>query len=118
MLLLLSGGSGVIEAQTVAAPADSAAMRLHPRSRDRWLGKDKINHATASAFLVGAQFYAWHGEKGEAHASSLRAALAGTLVLGVAKEIYDGVSKRGTPSFKDLAADALGMAVAALLLRP
>jgi uncharacterized protein YfiM (DUF2279 family) len=39
-----------------------------------------------------------------------------TFSIGAAKEIYDGVSGKGSPSFKDLLADAAGILVGFLLI--
>jgi len=36
-------------------------------------------------------------------------------VAGIGKEIYDGVSKKGTPSWKDLIADGVGILLGVLL---
>lgn len=103
-------------AQPAFATTDSSAA-VSQRGEDRWLSEDKIDHVSAGAFLVGAQYYLFRSELERSHEQSIRAAIAGTLVLGVAKEVYDGISGRGSPSFKDAAADVLGVALAALLLR-
>ena len=118
-LLLLAwairGQAQSLHAQFAHAPADSSGRAI-ARAPDPWLSKDKMDHVTASAFLTGAQYYLVRQELELSHEQSLRAAMAGALVLGIAKEIYDGVSKRGTPSIKDLLADALGIGLAALLI--
>lgn len=108
--------AGTAAAQPAEATRDSS-IAATARADDRWLSKDKADHLTASAFLVGAQYYVLRGEMQQSHEHSLRLAIVGTLTAGIAKEIYDGVSKRGTPSFKDLAADALGIALAGFLLK-
>ncbi len=95
------------------AVPDSAVNALQKSSRDLWLGKDKFDHALASAGLVAAQFYLLHQELDVASARSRQIAVSGTLLLGVAKEIYDAVSHRGTPSWKDLVADLVGAGLAA-----
>jgi uncharacterized protein YfiM (DUF2279 family) len=95
---------------------DTTTVRLERQNADAWLDKDKADHLLASAFLTGAQYYALHRELERSHEQSLRIAIGGTLVIGLGKEIYDHVSRKGTPSMKDVVADVLGIAVAAVLL--
>lgn len=80
--------------------------------RDDWLGKDKFDHAMVSAGLVAAQFYFFHTEQNWERQKSQQLAAASTLAIGIAKEIYDGLSRRGTASWKDLLADLAGIALA------
>jgi uncharacterized protein YfiM (DUF2279 family) len=116
ILVILTGVTQLVAAQPLVAPADSSTSAAKTHGQDQWLGKDKMDHFTASAFVAGAQYYVLRGELEQSHAQSLRFAIAGTMVLGVAKEIYDGVSRRGTPSFKDVVADVVGIGLAAVLL--
>ncbi|MGH7493987.1 MAG: hypothetical protein ACREOO_16540 [bacterium] len=115
-VIVLLGATQMASAQSGVALTDSNAIVSKSQGQDQWLGKDKFDHFAASAFVAGAQYYVLHGELEQSHTQSLGIAIASTLALGVAKEIYDGVSKRGTPSFKDIVADALGIAFAAVLL--
>lgn len=39
-----------------------------------------------------------------------------SLSIGLAKEVYDGVSGKGTPSFKDIIADAAGVAFGIIII--
>ncbi|MCI0697806.1 hypothetical protein L0337_38135 [candidate division KSB1 bacterium] len=96
---------------TRAVP-DSTAGARQKLSRDLWLGKDKLDHALASAGLAAAQFYVLHQEFEMSDSRSRQIAAGSTLVIGIAKEIYDKVSRRGTPSWKDLLADLAGAALA------
>jgi uncharacterized protein YfiM (DUF2279 family) len=91
---------------------DSTVSACQKFSRDLWLGKDKFDHALASAGLVAAQFYVLHQELELSDSRSRQIAAGGTLIIGIAKEIYDKVSRRGTPSWKDLLADLAGVALA------
>jgi uncharacterized protein YfiM (DUF2279 family) len=91
---------------------DSTVGAHQKLSRDLWLGKDKFDHALASAGLVAAQFYVLHQEFEMSDSRSRQIAAGSTLVIGIAKEIYDKVSRRGTPSWKDLLADFVGVALA------
>ncbi len=114
LMLLPAAGRAVAQSAAVRSDSSTAVLR---HSQDRWLSKDKVDHVTASAFLTGAQYYVLRGELEQSHEQSLRFAIAGTLALGVAKEIYDGVSNKGTPSVKDVMADVLGIALATVMLR-
>lgn len=69
-----------------------------------------------SAGLVAAQFYFFHAEQKRERQTSRQMAAASTLVVGIAKEIYDGISRRGTASWKDLLADVAGTGLAVMIL--
>lgn len=96
--------------------ADTSSAALKPFAQDQWINKDKADHMLASAFLVGAQYYIAHRELERSHEQSMSIAIGSTLVIGLGKEIYDHVSRKGTPSVKDMVADVLGIGVAAALL--
>lgn len=107
----------IARAQSQSAPhADTSAAIIKPLAQDAWSSKDKADHVLASAFLVGAQYYVAHRELERSHEQSMTIAIGSTLVLGLGKEIYDHVSRKGTPSVKDVVADVLGIAAAAVLL--
>lgn len=109
----LIGRADLARAQdsTQAVP-DSTAGAHQKLSRDLWLGKDKLDHALASAGLAAAQFYVLHQEFEMSDSRSRQITAGSTLVIGIAKEIYDKASRRGTPSWKDLLADLAGAALA------
>ena len=95
----------------VVAPADSVHAPI--KNKDPWLGVDKMHHLSISAFLVGSQMYVYREHASMDDARALRLAVSTTLLLGIGKELYDGVSGKGTASFKDLLADLAGIALAA-----
>jgi uncharacterized protein YfiM (DUF2279 family) len=70
------------------------------RAEDRWLGKDKIQHAALSAaFSASARQFV----------STDSDAILLTMVPGILKEVMDYQDRsRHTPSIKDLAADLAG----------
>ena len=70
----------------------------------------------ASAFLTGMSFYTMRQEFNASESASNGAAVGISLSIGIAKEIYDGASGKGTASFKDIIADAAGIAAAIFLL--
>ncbi len=96
---------------TRAIPDSTVGVR-QKLSRDLWLGKDKFDHALASAGLAAAQFYVLYQEFELSDRRSRQIAAGSTLAIGVAKEIYDKISRRGMSSWKDLLADLAGVALA------
>ncbi len=85
---------------------------------DDWLGRDKALHFGASFLLTLSGQYVFTDKAGLSDDGALPLAAGAALALGVAKEVAD--SRRATfPLFslRDLAADALGIAAAALLTR-
>ena len=99
-----------------AAP-DSSGLASKKSPHDDWLGKDKFDHAITSAGMVAAQFYFLHQELDVNTARSRQIAAGSALAIGLAKEIYDQASGRGTPSWKDLLADVVGVGVALVLVK-
>lgn len=96
------------------AAADTTGPRVRDRFaqqsprqvEDRWLAVDKVQHF---AMAYGAAMFGYGILRGAEieHDDAQTAALAGSLALGVSKELFDHA--RGGPfSFKDLAWDALG----------
>ncbi|NUO83835.1 hypothetical protein HUU05_27480 [candidate division KSB1 bacterium] len=116
-LMLVFFACNLAHAQSqVASEADTSVTLPRPFAQDAWISKDKADHLVASAFLTGAQYYLWHRELEHSHEQSLSVAIGTTIAIGLGKEIYDHVSRKGTPSVKDMVADVLGIGVAALLL--
>jgi len=111
LLILCSSG---LMAHTVVS--DSAVAGVTRSVHDKMFAPDKGHHFMVSAFLAGFSYYAFRQEAGVSQSSSNTAAATLTLSIGLAKEIYDGVSKKGTPSLKDFVADAAGIAAAMLIL--
>lgn len=110
----LIGSAGFAWGQDSRRAVSDSTLEVHQKhSRDPWLGKDKSDHALASAGLVAAQFYALHQEFDVNSARSRQIAAGSTLLIGIGKEVYDLVSHRGTPSWKDLLADLVGVGLAA-----
>jgi uncharacterized protein YfiM (DUF2279 family) len=115
ILALLFFASLTTAKELVAPPQDSLKLDLK-LSHDKWLGKDKFDHFTASAFLVGLGYFAAHKELDRSIPASQNAAVGFSFTIGIGKELYDKYSKKGTPSYKDLLADALGCAAAFLII--
>jgi uncharacterized protein YfiM (DUF2279 family) len=96
------------------AAADTTGPRVRDRFaqqsprplEDRWLAVDKVQHF---AMAYGAAMFGYGILRGAEieHEDAQTAALAGSLALGVSKELFDR-SRGGPFSLKDLAWDALG----------
>jgi uncharacterized protein YfiM (DUF2279 family) len=118
--ILLFTGLARIESASAQAfkpvAFDSIAFVQKKLNPDAWFGKDKFDHAMTSAGLVAAQFYFLHHEVGWKASKSRQFAAGGAFLGGIAKEIYDTISRRGTPSWKDLLADLIGVGVAVVLI--
>jgi putative lipoprotein len=84
-------------------------------AEDEWLSEDKLLHVLTSAYLVGFSYRAYHGEFDNPPDNSRVFAVSVTAAAGIGKELYDMRSPRQTASWKDIAADALGIAVGLLL---
>jgi uncharacterized protein YfiM (DUF2279 family) len=113
MFIVVVGWAEAAWSQESREVAPDSTVKSHRKfSRDLWLGRDKADHALVSAGLVAAQFYLLHQELDVSGNRSRKIAASSTLLIGIAKEIYDGVSRRGTPSWKDLFADFAGVALA------
>ena len=102
-----------LPAQTV--DSDSLTLKVSRTFHDRLFASDKGHHFMASAFLAGFTYYAFRQEFGVSDRESNGAAIGIAFTIGLAKEVYDGVSGKGTPSFKDIVADAAGIAAAIII---
>lgn len=96
-------------------PAQSDSVKSSQPS-NKWLAKDKADHFFVSAFLTGFGYYAAKKELHRSDPASQNLAFGFSFSLGMMKEVYDGTSKKGTPSWKDLLADVLGIAMAGLII--
>ena len=79
-------------------------------AQDRWLGPDKPVHVFAAGWIAGAGYGAaleldWDP------ADRRRAAIGAALTASVAKEARDRWTRDQPFAFKDLAADAVGIAI-------
>lgn len=101
------------EVRLAAPRADS--LRTPP---DDWLGYDKALHFGASFLITLSGQYVFTDKAGLSDGRALPISAGTALALGVLKEVAD--SRRASfPLFslRDLAADALGVAAAALITR-
>ena len=117
-LLLFLLWSSSLYAAEISSPKDSVKIEstVLPSQYDAWFSKDKFDHFCASAFLTGLGYYAARKELHNSDPASRNIAVGFSFSLGVSKEVYDKVSKKGTPSYKDIIADVLGTAVAFMII--
>ena len=107
-----------VRADTTAAPHVAAPLpQAAPRPADAWLGRDKALHAGASFLLTLSGQYVLVSKGGLSESDALPLSAGAALGLGVLKETADA-SRATAPlfSWRDLAADALGVLLAVLLV--
>jgi uncharacterized protein YfiM (DUF2279 family) len=121
--LLALALSAPAEAQFREAPSLREAMLATdaapppPQQNDRWIALDKAQHFTFSALFVLAGQYVLTDKAGLSEGEALPIACGGALALGLAKEVADANRPRHPLfSWKDLVADAAGVAVGAAIV--
>ena len=76
---------------------------------DKWFAKDKAEHLVVSAFLTGVSCSVFRDFYRNREESSMYFSAALTISLGLGKEFHDRRTPQGRFSYKDLAADILGI---------
>lgn len=101
----------------LAAPRPAAdSLCPPPRPADDWVGRDKVLHAAGSLLLTLSAQYVLTDKLDLSNARALPVAAGATLALGVLKEVADSRRPVGPLfSWRDLAADAAGVALGALV---
>jgi uncharacterized protein YfiM (DUF2279 family) len=113
-LILITTNSGFTK--TTPPPADSVNVFLKRAMHDKWFGEDKAHHFMVSAALTGFSYYAAKQELGMSQKNSNVAAIGVTFSIGIAKEVYDGVSGKGNVSLQDVVADVAGIVLGVVIL--
>lgn len=90
-------------------PSDSLTVS------DRWLAQDKLEHLVVSAFLSGVSYSVFRDFYRNSQESSMSFSVSLSLSAGLGKEFLDLRTPRGRFSFKDLAADLVGISVGLLI---
>ncbi len=91
------------------------AQDTAPQPEDRWLAADKLWHFAASFATVGATYHLCANRLKWSEPAPTGIAAGGTLALGLTKEFSDLAGPRKHFSWKDLVADALGIAAGYLV---
>jgi len=82
---------------------------------DKWLAKDKLEHLGVSAFLSGVSYSVFHEFYRNDRGSSVGFSVSLSLGAGLGKEFLDLKTPPGRFSFKDLAADLVGIGLGLLI---
>lgn len=117
LCLILLFAATLDAGETETAKTDSVIHSISSEpSTDNWLGKDKADHFMASAFLTGLGYYVARNELERSEAASRDGCVVFAISVGISKELYDAFSQKGKPSYKDFAADILGIGFGLVLL--
>jgi putative lipoprotein len=109
--------------QTLFAPTPDTTLRQSQPTykptpawtHDRWFAQDKANHFLGSLMLSSTAYLGLVANNND-HDQSLVGAIGGTVLIGIGKEIWD-IYHPGTPSWRDLTADALGALIGGFAAR-
>jgi len=112
-IILLITGSGF--AQTINSEPDSSRHK-NAAVQDDWFGRDKLQHFIASAYLTGFGSGLSQQVFGCDEQAGGRYGAAFGITLGFGKELYDRFGRKQIFSWKDIAADALGVLVGLLMI--
>ena len=114
---ILYGDGFVSGVSPVFRPAETGSLRLQGRPTDRWLGFDKAQHAAFSFLWTLSSQYTLVNKFDVSERRALPFSVGSGVLLGLSKELYDGSNApRNAFSYRDLAADAFGIALAVGLI--
>ena len=77
---------------------------------DKWIAMDKLLHFTASAGITGLLYHSYHCQFNNPERNSIYFSLSVAGISGIGKEIIDLKFRKTKWSWKDIAADAAGIA--------
>ena len=92
----------------------SATINME-KKEDRFFAKDKALHVIHSAAIVGLSYHVYHCQLQNPSEEAKVFSISLSAIAGIGKEIYDGLSKTGNPSWKDLIADGIGIILGVLI---
>ena len=97
----------------VSAETERLRLALKARPTDRWLGFDKAQHAAFSFLWTLSSQYTLVNKFDVSERGALPFSVGSGMVLGLSKELYDAsTAPRNFFSYRDLVADAFGIALA------
>ncbi len=112
----MSGVSPVFR-PTVSAETGSLRFALKGRPTDRWLEFDKAQHVAFSFLWTLSSQYTLVNKFDVSERHALPFSVGSGVLLGLSKELYDrNTAPRNAFSYRDLAADAFGIALAVGLI--
>ena len=85
--------------------------------RDRWLGRDKVQHVVFSGLWTLSTQYVLVNKAGWTERDALPASIASGAAIGILKELYDASRLTGRASGKDLVANAVGIGLAVAVIQ-
>lgn len=111
----------VADADTLTAAAVAFTLRYDASpppdsTRDRWMGRDKVQHVVFSALWTLSTQYVLVNKADWTTGDALPASIASGAAIGITKEIYDASRILGTASIRDLVADAVGIGLAVIVI--
>lgn len=107
--------------QLVYGQECGVSVAFHPskadtiKIQDKWLAWDKVEHLGISALFSGTLYSVFHDFYENDRKSSIYISSSLTFSLGLGKEFYDRRNPRNKFSYKDLAADVLGIGIGLLI---
>lgn len=109
LALALSLGASSLNAQETVRDRDSLPESSRGPS-DRWLAPDKAAHVFAGFWTAGAGYATASALDADASERRATVVTAG-LCAGLAKEAFDAFVQHERPSWRDLVADMVGVAL-------
>ncbi len=86
-----------------------------PKHEDPWFRIDKLEHIAAS-MIIQSWAHTTFRSRGASYGQASWGAAAVTATAGIGKELWDRMG-HGDPSFRDLAADGVGLVAGAVIMR-
>ncbi|HMB92894.1 MAG TPA: hypothetical protein VKP65_18740 [Rhodothermales bacterium] len=113
----VSYSAASLRAGLLYAPSPASKLPSPNPANDRWLGFDKVQHATFSFLWTLGSQYTLVNKISLSEGDALPISIGSAVVVGVSKELYDEYVTPGNRlSYRDLAADAAGIALATVLI--
>jgi uncharacterized protein YfiM (DUF2279 family) len=111
----IQGNTNIGDCRTKSSNID-LGLEYDDINRDFWLGRDKFFHWGASAVLAVSAYGVYHFIGRLSDNESMALASTATLTIGLAKEDFDTYVKKSFFSYKDLAADGVGIVTGLLFV--
>lgn len=108
--LLLFSISTTIAQQQKKIENENVKTEKKIEKDDKWIAMDKLLHFTASAGITGLLYHSYHCQFNNSERNSIYFSLSVAGISGIGKEIIDLKFRKTKWSWKDIAADAAGIA--------